>query len=300
LPKSTAKTVDQFVAEALEIALKKGGETRLITVGIKPEGAGLFPDEKGTRKAAIDMCLNSEPALLKVVRTEQVQVGKQKQSDRFVSITLHGINHLFQHLSPDKIGELLVQCSQQISRDQQIQQEQLEKLCQARQRMTETVQELIQQFAKAADRLRATADDTSEKNALLKAKLECLPLPTLLLPTASTRPPIRATTTEDESEYRRRVAQQLVFAWQETAPESREPIERALFNVGAEPVGQAGERVEFSGRLHESPGPIFPGDPVEIVQPGWLLRDESQGYLLACVQVKAILDSVAESHPDAH
>jgi hypothetical protein len=288
LAKATPKTADELISEALEKALLRGNEARLITVGKKPEGAGLFPDEKGARKTAVEKCLYAEPAMLKVVRSEEVKIGKRKQVQRFVAITRHGIEFLFSKLAPDRVGDLFSQCSGQAVAELHAQQTQFDKIVQARQQVLDNVQALTQQLVATARRAQESVHDATEKATLLQSCLDGLPLPASLLPSAPARPPLRRTATEEEARFRKQTSQQMVFAWQESALEGREPIERALFNLGAEPIGRPGERVEFAGRIHECHESVFPGDSVEIVRSGWLLRDESGGYLLGHAQVKVV------------
>lgn len=292
MAKAVAKSADQLIVDALKKALQQGDEARLITSGKKPEGAGLFPDEKGARKAAIQTCLYESPALLKVVRTEEVQVGKRKQVHRFVAITPDGINYAFSKLPREEVGELFAKCSQASVAALHEQQAQLDKILQARQQILENVQALVQQLAETAGRMQAGVDSARERSNLLKARLDSLPLPSDTIPLTPTRPPLRKPATEQEAAFRQRYAQEWVFAWQDSANEGREPIERALFNIGAEQIGHPGERVAFAGRIHECDAPVFPGDPVVVVRAGWLLRDESGGYLLAHAQVKVAEKSV--------
>jgi hypothetical protein len=283
--KSVPKTADHLIAEVLETALTRGSEIRLITVGKKPEGAGLFQDERGTRKAAIEQSLYGDPPLLKVVRTEEVTVGKRKQLHRFVAITPAGVTLLCSQVPPETAGDMLIQACAAMYQRLREEDAQLDRFVRTRQEILESAEFLAQQFADTAARLQASFRETAEKADLLKDRLASLPVPAVLLSTAPLRPPLRAASTEAEGQFRQSAAQQLVFAWQETSAD-REPLERALFNLGAEPLGQVGRRAEFSGRIHASSEPVFPGDPVEIVLPGWLLRDELGGYLLAHAQVK--------------
>jgi hypothetical protein len=92
----------------------------------------------------------------------------------------------------------------------------------------------------------------------------------------------------DHAEAHRRLAREAVVAWENIAdPAAREWVESALFNAGVEPIGAAGEHTEFVGRLHDCGEPgAFSGKPVQVVQPGWLLREDGGEYLLAKAQVR--------------
>ena len=95
---------------------------------------------------------------------------------------------------------------------------------------------------------------------------------------------------EEESLFRQRTAQEVVFAWQDGDNSTRESMERVLFNLKAERIGTPGERTEFSGRLHVCDEPAFPGDSVIVRQSGWLLADSQGGYLLAHAKVSLVPD----------
>jgi hypothetical protein len=67
------------------------------------------------------------------------------------------------------------------------------------------------------------------------------------------------------------------------------PLERAMRNLGLQMIGTPGEAVIFDGAYHECPDPVFPGDQVKILRPGWFLRDPSGELLLT----KALVEPVA-------
>lgn len=288
LDKPTSKTAEQWVLEGLHKALVSGKEIPLLSAGGKTGGTGLFPDEKGIRKKAIDRCLVGPPALLTVVRTEETSSGKRTQVRRFVVITQEGIDFLFSKISTDAAAELLAQCSRQAAEQLLALQAQIDKLVHARSQLLDNLQAVVHHLAEAANRAQTVARETAERASRLKSRMDMLPLPQSILPEAPARPPLRLPTTEDERGFRQRAAQELVFAWQEAEAAARDPLERALFNVGAEPIGRPGEATQFVGRLHECNEPVFSGDHVEIVEPGWLLRDESGGYLLAHAKTKVV------------
>jgi hypothetical protein len=125
LAKAVLKSADQYIIEALEKALIAGGVVRLITSGKKPETAGLFQDEKGTRTAAVERCLHGEPALLKIARAEEVRVGNAVQAHRFVTITPAGIDFLFAKLPAERAPELFRESLRQVTAEVRRQQEQL-------------------------------------------------------------------------------------------------------------------------------------------------------------------------------
>jgi hypothetical protein len=95
--------------------------------------------------------------------------------------------------------------------------------------------------------------------------------------------------TERDYSFQRTLVQQMVFAWEETlGTEANEPIERALFNAGVEPLGRAGERLPFVARHHDCDGGALPGETVEVVRSGWLLRDDRGESVLALARVRRL------------
>jgi hypothetical protein len=155
----------------------------------------------------------------------------------------------------------------------------------------ENVASLLEEFQRTTNDAVQLRSQVQDKGCLVQEWLERLPLPPALVPKSQNRPQLREPATEAENLYRQRTAQELVFAWQDADNSTRSSIERVLFNLGAEAIGAIGDRMEFSGRLHTSDEPAFPGDTVEIVQPGWLLADSHGGYLLAHAKVSLVPDS---------
>jgi hypothetical protein len=95
----------------------------------------------------------------------------------------------------------------------------------------------------------------------------------------------------EESDFRRDVAKQLAASWRATwemdKPEVREFLESAMWNInGLRLVGEPGERVAYSGRLHDSVAGVFGGDTVRVARPGWAL-DEPAGEF---VVLKAVVE----------
>ena len=284
---SSKKNADDLVLEALEKVLLCAGPSLLVS-SKKSDTAALFSDENGERGRAIQKCLAGSQPLLKVARTEEVESGKQPFVKRFVSITPHGIDYFFSRLALERAGELLATASQQAAKELQTLERQLENLLSARQQAIENVTALTEQLGATVERFQNALRDGAEKSALLKTRLDRLPIPQALLPESPEPPRLRRPATEEEGLFRQRAAQELVFAWQDADRAARHHIERALLNLGAEPIGSPGERTKFSGQLHSSETPAFTGDLIEVKESGWVLRDESGGYLLAHAKVTVI------------
>ncbi|MCZ2342388.1 MAG: hypothetical protein LC104_11415 [Bacteroidales bacterium] len=100
--------------------------------------------------------------------------------------------------------------------------------------------------------------------------------------------------TDGDFAFRRDVARQLASAWLATwkldRPDVRDFLEPAMDNVPElGMIGEVGETVTFSGRLHEGEAGLFPGDKAQIVRPGWILRE---GEDAEHVVLKAFVSSV--------
>lgn len=82
------------------------------------------------------------------------------------------------------------------------------------------------------------------------------------------------------------MSRELVLAWRDVGPGAvREGLERALINVGIEPIGEPGEVVSFDGALHDSDEDLISGDAVEVTEPGWRFRNARGEFLLARARV---------------
>lgn len=95
--------------------------------------------------------------------------------------------------------------------------------------------------------------------------------------------------TPASADFKRRMAHELVIAWKfAPTPEAKQSIANALRNSGIKQIGEPEERVTMDGGLHRCEGPAFPGDPVEIVESGWVVHDGVGEYLLEKAIVKMI------------
>lgn len=84
-----------------------------------------------------------------------------------------------------------------------------------------------------------------------------------------------------------RVMQHFVFAWQDTCPKYREPIEMNLLNAGAKKIGKVGRIVKYCGRtMRTEEGPLFPGDLCKITQSGWMYKGVLMAEIFACLYKK--------------
>lgn len=89
--------------------------------------------------------------------------------------------------------------------------------------------------------------------------------------------------TAEDKGFRRSTADRLAAAWRDAweagKDEGRDYLETAMWNIrGLRMLGETGAKVAFDALVHESDGPAFTGDPVEIVRPGWVLAEEKGDY----------------------
>ena len=85
----------------------------------------------------------------------------------------------------------------------------------------------------------------------------------------------------DARAFERTRAKELVLSWTRAEePEVRDGLARAMTSLGLQQIGAAGDHVSFSGRFHISDESLFPGDPVEIVAPGWAVPGPSGDTIL--------------------
>jgi hypothetical protein len=100
-------------------------------------------------------------------------------------------------------------------------------------------------------------------------------------------PPEPQPATEDEYRYHRWLTQHMVFALEEVrGTAAEEPVERALFNAGVRHIGVSGEEVPFNSSLHKATEAVAPGDPVTILEPGWLVLDDRGEFTLSKAKVR--------------
>src|SRR5207302_1380003 len=100
-----------------------------------------------------------------------------------------------------------------------------------------------------------------ERVTRLEEQLQTAPPEEKEVPRECPRPP----EWRPEGFDRRRAAEVLVFAWKEAVtPEAKAPVERAMLNLGLEPIGERGEALPFDGACHACLGSVFEGDRVKV------------------------------------
>lgn len=95
--------------------------------------------------------------------------------------------------------------------------------------------------------------------------------------------------TDDARAFERARAKELVLSWSRAEDAAvRRGLARAMESLGLRAIGAVGDHVTFSGRLHRSAESLFPGDPVEIVLPGWVAPAPSGDSILQKAHVKPL------------
>lgn len=103
--------------------------------------------------------------------------------------------------------------------------------------------------------------------------------------------PRRAVAPSDEAErdFHREIAQELVFAWEDTQDATaRRALEQVMHNVGIRPLGTIGEEVSFDGARHTSNEGLWPDDAARVEQSGWELQRGTRSRVLAKATVRAV------------
>lgn len=97
--------------------------------------------------------------------------------------------------------------------------------------------------------------------------------------------------TEDDRDFRRDVAERLVFSWRDAMNmnknEARQFLETALDNIsGMRRVGEEGEQVPFDGACHADVPGLSTGHPVRVSRSGWAVEDgDGREYVILKAQV---------------
>lgn len=300
----TVVSVDELVNSAL-LKSAEVGEAKLTGKD------GLFSSAKGANAEAIAECQNAEKPLLTVVRKE----GKSE----FVALTPAGFERIAGLLAEDKVGAVAKNVAQTIplgSRANFIQ-EAIGRTPLAAAELLPFLEEAIaaekaEQEARIAAATKRKAAEEASRKALeraiqlldtrrqarvdaLRRELEAEGESTeeIVLPPRVEQPSKTPTgpTTAEEKDFRRDVAKQLAASWRATwemnKPEVREFLESAMWNItGLKLIGEVGERIAFSGKLHESVPGVFTNDTVRIVRPGWVLDEEAGEFVV----LKAVIE----------
>jgi hypothetical protein len=292
-----------MILTALGEAIQAAGDIRLVSAGKKPEAAGLFPATGKAGKTAVERSLDQSAPLLQVVRTEKV--GKSEH--RFVMVTPQGIDYWVSRQSDDTVRGLLQSSQLPASRLEAVLRSRLLLLSQrletseavwkqtldAQRQTSEELQQLVSACVLKMESLRiqleATLVEQREQVANLERQLVALSGPGLSSPSLPPRAPAREGLTpagENPSQGDPlHWAEMLVLSWREAeTAEAREPLERAMQNLGLEPIGEPGQVVDYDSVSHavspESPIVARPGDRVKVQLPGWLFQDQRGGVIL--------------------
>lgn len=102
---------------------------------------------------------------------------------------------------------------------------------------------------------------------------------------------------EAERDFHRELAQELVFAWEDADPPTKEGLARVMLAMGLRRIGEAGETVPFDGLHHATKDDLLPGETAHVVVPGWRLMRGARSWMLGKATVSAAPPAPAAS-PD--
>jgi hypothetical protein len=331
---------DELVLNALRKAIERDTGVRLVAIGETPEEAGLFPDRKGPAKKAIQACIEVEKPLL-LIREEP---SKGKTPNQVAEITDTGLATLAAQ-TPIKEFPDLIAASASLMKTRVIRsclrslagrsaeldpwnyravvetcltlaqgqfdaiEKRLAEVQMEEKRLGNTIRKFLKdRWTGVEIRIKRLTD---ERDALSEASTAVVDPAEVVASSQARRPQLpewqRVPSTDPEIDFQRSLGAELVFAWQDAASsETRDGLERALFNVGIERLNEPGEIVEFDSTSHHTEDEVVEGESVEVVLPGWKLVNTRGTSLLAKGRVAKWLGSPsakeaaepATPHPD--
>lgn len=280
-PRPSGKKQSATGARAQAITLAALEKAVRVGHGLPLDGAdGLF--RSGTARTVVEQCLAT--GLLAEVR------DAPKAARPLHIITPAGVEFLLERLAPPQAAELIRSCldreserlaelEDQLVEELRANQQSLALVAGAVEALVQRVEAFAANAAGEIDRARERVQEWQERLARVVPEAEA----------GRDKSKLPTPTAEKDYSFQRALAQQMVFAWEETlGTAATEAIERALFNAGLDMLGRPGERVMFVPRHHECSDGALPGEMVEVVRPGWLLRDERGESVLAPVRVKRL------------
>lgn len=284
--------------EVLQKAIQQEGECRLVARGARLPG--LLPGTGKKTEALQAHCLNPESDLFRIVREATEGSGKSAKKSVFVELTPKGVEALFESLPVEAHAAVIERTSPQYARtarDASVRvaagrmkalQAELSDVVNRQQQLSDLLKSIAEQQRKAlsADRERLETAIKSAERLLVDADEKA--------PDRSDGRGKRNGTSksdeprsEEDLDFQRDVAEELVYAWKDSPDQnSREALERVMRNAGLMPVGDAGEKTSFDGRLHVTDDDLDPGDPAMITEPGWRLTNSRGNYLIARARVR--------------
>jgi hypothetical protein len=295
--------VSQLVLGALEEALQKEGESRLVTQGKKK---GLLPGGASRAKSeAVHQCLDAKLGLFTVL-----EVKEGGKTVHFVTPAPEGIETLFTRRTTAQRGELLEKCANSYKEAakavvHRLAEDELRQVVaqqtQLANRAGELRESVVRMASEQLDAIRRTKENLDRQAADLRKLIDEPPKPPKDVGD-TVRPPRRPEMpqTDGDIDFQRDLCRELVFAWQDTAePDTRAALERVMLNSGLTQVGEVGAAVAFDGREHHTESDLLPGQPAVVVEPGWQYRSP-RGVLLIAKAVVTAPTTRAEVGDVAH
>ena len=292
------------VGDLVRLTLLKAAEAN---GGVKLTGkdGALFATAGAANKDAIAECMNPEKPLLTVVRKE----GKAE----IVALAPAGFERIARELPEEKVGSVAKGVATGLPAGTRAEfiQATISRTPLAAAELTPLLEEAIAaEKAEHETRIAAAAKRKATEEAAKKAMIRALELfderrknrldaikreweaegenAAELPPIIERKKTGGGTTPEpktpEDLDFRRYEADRLAAAWRDAwdakKDEGRDYLESAMWNIrGLRMVGEVGTNAEFDGRYHESESPVFTDDPVQIVRPGWLLKEDEGDYV---------------------
>ncbi len=291
------REIGDLLLEALETALEREGECRLMPKGARAKG--LLPAGRLTaaRKQTLEQCLDRELGLFSVREVEEGE-GTSTTKAYFVTITPRGIEFLFARRTPAERQELLSKCAnphKEIAHDAwlRVTADELNRITSERELLDKRAAELRKLIKEVVEEQFAALDRARKDLERQRDELQGVahPIPE---PGGPERPgkktgdrPI-GPVTDGDIDFQRDLCRELVFAWQDNSePEARAALEVVMGNAGLERFGETGETVSFDNREHHAASDLLPGQPAVVLEPGWQLKSPRGTLLIAPMQVTA-------------
>ncbi len=241
---------DGLILAALKRAIIRGKPIRLIETG---KGEGLFPKELEGRVR--DHCISELALFLEVESTASSRAKEVVPGPG-------AIDYLAKHLEAGEVSRLLSDGLEEVAK---------------------RIREIAGKWAVVVSQNDATQRHLSE---LRDRALEVQACRRKQLEAQIADEPLQSVTQSD-FDFLCRVGVHLVNAWSQADNSAvKSQYESVLLNGGFRPIGEVEEQLTFSAKLHESPRPLFPGDPAIVERPGWMAPQLKAQFVLLKARVR--------------
>ena len=127
--------------------------------------------------------------------------------------------------------------------------------------VTSSLEKITKSFAELATSLRQPMEDSPQR--------------------PQTPPLVPVAANQSDRSFMIGLARELWLAWRDAPTnEARFSLERVMGNIGMDPIGEVGQRVNYDGLRQQAIDPVDPALEVEITRLGWELREPDNSTLL--------------------